>query len=136
MEHHARAHAEATISVQSSDAVPFDETASPSLIALSISETFRGDLAGESTVRALELLASDRTASLVSLQRFRGALHGRQGTFVLQGSAVVENNTIRATWFVVPGSGTAELSGLCGEGGFEGHFGHGSDGTLEYWFER
>jgi uncharacterized protein DUF3224 len=42
---------------------------------------------------------------------------------------------IKARWFVVPGSGTGDLSGLRGEGGFEGDFGKGSDGTLDYWFE-
>ena len=57
------------------------------------------------------------------------------GTFVLQGSEIVENGKIKATWFVVPGSGTGDLSGLRGEGGFEGAFGKGSDGTLDYWFE-
>ena len=41
----------------------------------------------------------------------------------------------RRTWFVVPETGTGDLSGLRGEGGFEGQFGKGSDGTLEYWFE-
>ncbi len=41
----------------------------------------------------------------------------------------------KATWFVVPGSGTGELAGLRGEGGFEGRFGTGSVGTLDYWFE-
>jgi Protein of unknown function (DUF3224) len=69
------------------------------------------------------------------MQRFRGRLGGRRGTFVLQGSEVVKNGTIKATWFVVPGSGTGDLSGLRGEGGFEGVFGKGSDGTLDYWFE-
>jgi len=34
-----------------------------------------------------------------------------------------------------PGSGTGDLSGLRGEGGFEGGFGKGSDGWLDYWFE-
>jgi Protein of unknown function (DUF3224) len=57
------------------------------------------------------------------MQRFRGKLGGRQGTFVLQGSEIVENGKIKATWFVVPGSATGDLSGLRGEGGFEGHFG-------------
>ena len=47
----------------------------------------------------------------------------------------VENGKIKATWFVVPGSGTGDLSGLRGEGGFEGDFGKGSDGMLDYWFE-
>jgi hypothetical protein len=61
---------------------------------------------------------------------------GRHGTFVLQGSEIVENGKIKATWFVVPGSATGDLSGLRGEGGFEGHFGKGSAGSLDYWFER
>jgi hypothetical protein len=54
---------------------------------------------------------------------------------VLQGSETVENGKIKATWFVVAGSGTGNLSGLRGEGGFEGDFGKGSDGWLDYWFE-
>ena len=72
---------------------------------------------------------------MVSMQRFRGKLAGRQGTFVLQGDETVENGNIKAKWFVVPGSATGDLSGLRGEGGFVGSFGKGSKGTLEYWFE-
>jgi len=104
-------------------------------MGIRLDETFTGDIDGESTVRALEVLRDDHSASLVSLQRFRGKLGGRQGTFVLQGSEVVQNGKIKATWFVVPGSGTGDLSGLRGEGGFEGDFGKGSDGWLDYWFE-
>ncbi len=100
-----------------------------------ISETFTGDIDGESTVRALQLQRDHKSASMVSMQRFSGKLRGRQGTFVLQGSEIVENGKIKATWFVVPGSGTGDLSGLRGEGGFEGGFGRGSDGWLDYWFE-
>ena len=87
-----------------------------------LSETFTGDIEGESLVRALQVLRDDHSASLVSVQRFSGKLGGREGTFVLQGKETVENGEIRATWFVVPGSGTGELSGLRGEGSFEGDF--------------
>jgi Protein of unknown function (DUF3224) len=100
-----------------------------------LSETFTGDIDGESPARALQLLRDHLSASLVSMQRFRGTLSGRKGTFVLQGSEIVEDGKIKATWFVVPGSGTGDLSGLRGEGGFEGDFGKGSDGVLDYWFE-
>jgi len=134
-EPHTRARAEAKITVQSSEAKPYDQTASPALIDVRLSETFTGDLNGESPVRALQVLRTDQSASLVSVQRFRGKLGERQGTFVLQGSEIVENGKIKATWFVVPGSGTGDLSGLRGEGGFEGHFGKGSYGNLDYWFE-
>ncbi len=128
-------HAKAKITVQDSSATPFDQTATPPLMEVRIREKFTGDIEGESTVRALQVQRHDHSASLVSMQRFRGTLNGRHGTFVLQGSETVENGKIKATWSVVPGSGTGELSGLRGEGGFEGEFGKGSEGTLEYWFD-
>ena len=131
----SRAHAKAKVTVQSSEARPFDQVAEPALVEIRINETFVGDLDGESPVRALQVRRQDRSASMISLQRFRGKLGPREGTFVLQGSQVVEKGRIKATWFVVPGSGTGELAGLRGEGGFEGEFGKGSEATLDYWFE-
>ena len=130
-----RARAKAKITVRSSEVEPYDQTASPALVEVRLTETFAGDIEGESPVRALQVLRDDKSACLVSMQRFRGRLGGRQGTFVLQGSEIVENGKIKASWSVVPGSGTGSLSGLRGEGGFEGEFGRGSDGTLDYWFE-
>lgn len=130
-----RVHAKARITVRNSTATPFDQTASPALMEVHLNETFAGDIEGASPVRALEVHRNDKSASLVSLQRFTGKLGGRQGTFVLQGQESVENGKIKATWSVVPGSGTGELAGLRGEGGFEGEFGKGSVGTLDYWFE-
>lgn len=130
-----RSHAEAQITVHNSQAAPYDQGAGPTLREIQISETFAGDLEGESAVRALQVLREDRSASLVGIQRFRGTLAGRKGTFVLQVSGVVEHDKISATWLVVPGSGTDELSGVRGDGGFEGAFGKGSVGTLDYWFD-
>jgi len=135
MELPTRRHAKAKITVQSSEATAYDQTASPALMEIRLSETFTGDIDGESPVRALQVLRDNHSASLVSVQRFRGKLGGRQGTFVLQGSEIVENGKIKAMWSVVPGSGTGDLSGLRGEGGFEGDFGKGSHGWLDYWFE-
>ena len=130
-----RAHAKGKTTVRSSDAKPYDQAEGLSLIEININETFTGDIDGESTVRSLMFQRADKSASQVSMQRFSGKLGGRQGTFVLQGSENVENGKIKATWFVVPGSGTGGLSGLRGEGGFEGGSGKGSDVWLDYWFE-
>ncbi len=132
---HRRTRAVAKVTVQSAEATPYDQTVSPALVEIRLSETFAGDINGDSPVRALEVRRDDRSASLVSMQRFRGTLGGRRGTFVLQGQETVENGQIKATWFVVAGSGTGELAGLRGEGGFQGEFGKGSDATLDYWFE-
>jgi hypothetical protein len=130
-----RTRATARITVETSEAIPYDETAEPKLMELHLVETFAGDLDGRSPVRALQAAHADGSASLVSLQRFTGRLGGRQGSFVLEGRETVESGKIHATWSVVPGSGTGELTGLRGEGGFEGDFGKGSVGTLDYWFE-
>lgn len=116
-----------------SEAKPYDQTAGPALVEISLRERFAGDINGESPVRALQVQHNDKSATMVSVQRFSGKLGGRLGSFVLQGQETVKNGKIKATWFVVPGSGTGDLSGLRGEGGFEGDFGKGSDGTLDYW---
>lgn len=75
-----RAHAQAKITVQSSEAKPYDQTSGPALMELRLSEMFTGDIDGESPVRALQVLRDDKSASLVSVQRFHGKLGGRQGT--------------------------------------------------------
>jgi hypothetical protein len=134
-EPHARTPATARIVVQDHESKPFDESPGPALVEIGLTERFSGDIEGESTVRALQVQRGDGSASMTSLQRVRGKLHGREGSFVLEGREIVENGKVKATWSVVPGSGTGELSGLRGEGGFEGAFGKGSEGTLDYWFD-
>jgi hypothetical protein len=121
--------------VQNSNVRIYDDGEGPALAELRLTETFSGGLDGESLVRALQAVHKDKSATQVSLQRFTGRLGGRRGSFVLQGSETVAAGKIRATWSVVAGSGTDELAGLRGEGGFEGEFGKGSVGTLDYWFE-
>ena len=130
-----RRRATAKITVRNSVARPFDQTAGPDLVEIRLLETFTGEMEGESPVRALQVLREDGAAHLVSMQRFSGKLGGCQGSFVLQGVELVARGKIKARWFVVPGSGTGELARLRGEGGFEGAFGKGSEGWLEYWFE-
>lgn len=132
---HQRAHAIAKVAVQSSKTDPYEQSCSPILVEITLRETFTGDIDGESTIRALQVRHDDGSASMVSVQRFDGRLGTRRGTFVLQGTEVIEGGKIKATWFVVPRSGTGDLKGLRGEGGFEGEFGKGSDATLDYWFE-
>jgi len=135
MGHHQSAHANAKVIVKDSEATPYDRSCNPALLNITLMETFTGEIDGESTVRALQVRHDDGSASMVSVQRFIGRLGTRKGTFVLQGSEVIENGIVRGTWFVVPRSGTGDLAGLRGEGGFEGAFGKGSNATLDYWFD-
>jgi len=129
-----RTRAVAKVEVKASTAEPYDR-GEPALVEVRLSETFSGDMEGDSAVRALQVAGDDRSGRQVSLQRFCGRIGGRQGTCVLQGEETVEGGRITAVWSVVPGSGTGDLAGLRGEGGFEGAFGKGSTATLDYWFE-
>src|SRR5712672_291580 len=100
---------------------------------------YRGSLQSSMTIRFKQLLCKSRTTRLSEFTSC--AIRTSCVIWVVvpftdeQGSEIVENGKIKATWFVVPGSGTGDLSGLRGEGGFEGQFGKGSDGMLNYWFE-
>lgn len=60
----------------------------------------------------------------------------RSGSFVLRIEGTWKEGTARATWSVAPGSATAELKGLRGEGGFTAAHGEaGISYTLDYYFE-
>ena len=69
------------------------------------------------------------------MERVVGAVGGRSGGFVFQDQGTLEDQTVSGTWFVVPGSGTGELNGLRGEGGFTAALGQHAKITLDYWFE-
>jgi len=53
-----------------------------------------------------------KSANMIGAQSFTGKLGGRDGTFVLQCKETAENGKIKATWFVVPGSGTVNFPGF------------------------
>jgi Protein of unknown function (DUF3224) len=59
---------------------------------------------------------------------------GKEGTFVLQDAGTVEGNVVSGDWFVVPGSGTGQLAGLRGAGGFRANLGEGAQVHLDYRF--
>ncbi len=123
------------IQVKTWESIPFDTTGGPSLNELRVTETFVGDIAGDGAARMLQTLRADGSASFVAVERVVGTLDGRAGSFVLQDAGTLEGSLVKGTWFVVKGSGTGELAGLCGEGSFEAELGQHAHYTLTYWFE-
>src|SRR5579859_7985941 len=51
-----RTHAQAKITVEGSETKPYDQTVNPALVEIHLKEIFTGEIEGESTVRALQLL--------------------------------------------------------------------------------
>ena len=129
-----RTHAEAKIAVQTYEPEPYD-TDAPALVRIHVTEQFSGDIEGEGVANFLQVSLAEDSASFVGLERVTGRVGERSGTFVLQDEGRLEGTTVSGRWFVVPGSGTAELEGLRGEGGFTAQLSEGADVTLDYWFE-
>ena len=123
------------IQVKTWQTLPFDTGAGPSLNEIHVTEDFVGDIAGEGAARMLQTLRADGSASFVAVERVVATLDGRNGSFVLQDEGALVGNHVKGTWHVVPGSGTGDLAGLRGEGGFEAELGQHADYTLAYWFE-
>jgi hypothetical protein len=124
------------IDVQTYEPQPCEEVdEGPNLVEIRVSETFSGDIVGEGVVRFLQAVRKDGSASFVGIERVTGSIQGRTGSFLLQDAGTLEGNEVKGDWFVVPGSGTEELRGLRGEGGFTADVGQHASISLDYWFE-
>ena len=114
---------------------PYDESEGlPKLTRGSMTEAFHGDIEGDAAVEALMVYRDDGSASFIGLQRVIGRIGDRSGSFVLQASGTFGGGTGKCAWFVVPGSGTGDLRGLHGEGGYVWD-GQTTRFTLDYNFE-
>jgi hypothetical protein len=132
----SKTHATGKIDVKTYEPQPYEGIDDgPNLVEIHVTETFSGDIEGDGVVRFLQAVRKDGSASFVGIERVTGKIAGRRGSFLLQDAGTLEGNTVKGDWFVVPGSGTGELSGLRGEGGFTAALGEGADITLDYWFE-
>lgn len=128
--------AKATIAVSKYEPVAYSSPeAGPTLSKIHVEEHFSGDIEGDGTVEFLQAAQADGSASFVGLERVAGTIGGKKGTFLLQDAGTVADNIVSGEWFVVPGSGTEELAGLRGVGGFRANLGEGAQVTLDYWFE-
>ena len=120
------------------DGKPWNEVPGSKVTHSIVTQTFTGGIAGEAICQQLVAYSGDSYASFVGLHHVTGSVDGRSGSFVLQSSGIYTDNTARVTWFVVPGSGTGELAGLSGQGGYTaGHADYPNvPYTLDYEFEQ
>jgi len=131
-----RTRANAVITVHKYEPSAYDEPAGgPVLTRIHVEESFSGDIEGEGVVEFLQAAGADGSASFVGIERVTSELGGRRGTFLLQDAGTVQGSIVSGDWFVIPGSGTGQLTGLRGEGGFRANHGEGAQVHLDYWFE-
>ena len=127
-------HAEAHIEVSEWSPEPIDADGDgPQLIRIAVRESFTGDLIATGHAAMLQVLAADGSASFVAVERITGTLAGRSGSFVLQDRGTLDvEGAVSGEWFVVAGSGTGELAGLGGSGGFTAAVGQHATAWLDY----
>jgi hypothetical protein len=83
-----------------------------------VDQAFEGDIEGTGHSEGVMAYPADNPALFSSFVSVSGSLAGRTGTFVLQGTGSYADGTATERWTVVPGSGTGELAGLRGTGGY------------------
>jgi hypothetical protein len=85
------------------------------LLRMSLDKRFHGALEATSQGEMLASNAADKGfGGYVAMEKVRGRLDGREGTFVLQHSSTLSAGVPTQSIVVAPGSGTGELAGLSG----------------------
>lgn len=112
-------HATATFKVDAWDEKPWDTAeGQPKMTRAEVTKSFEGDLQGTSKLQYLMTYREDGTADFVAMERIRGSLDGKRGTFVLSHVGAFVDGAASGTWTVVDGSGTDDLEGLTGSSEF------------------
>ncbi|GAB2896010.1 DUF3224 domain-containing protein [Streptomyces mayteni] len=91
------------------------------LARATVVNTFSGAIEAAATACAYAITyATGGTGSFTGFERIEGAVDGRSGTFTLRewGTFDGELGRVHCSFEVVAGSGTGELAGLRGTGGF------------------
>ncbi|WP_199441385.1 DUF3224 domain-containing protein [Umezawaea beigongshangensis] len=108
-------HLDATFTITRWEGTPFaPEAGGPELAVVDVAKTYGGELSGTSTGRLTTCVAAGGSAGYVGTERVVGTLAGRSGSFVLQHGATTHEGVEAFVGYVVPGSGTGELTGLSG----------------------
>jgi Protein of unknown function (DUF3224) len=107
-----------TFKIRNWDEQPYAEAdEAPKLTHARVTTGYRGDLEGEGTAGLL-MLYDQADAAYGGYERFVGSLGGRSGSFVIRLDGGFQDGAARTSWTVAEGTGTGELAGITGEGGY------------------
>ena len=123
----------ATFKVISWDEEPFDEPVDgPKLTRAHVKKSFHGNLSGTGNLMYVMTYLDSGSATFTGFEKVVGSLGGRTGSFVLRHTGSYDGEKATAEYTVVLGSGTDELAGLSGTGGFSAGHAEEHDMTLDY----
>ena len=102
---------------------------------MAFTQVYHGGLDGEGRVEQLAVYRPDGSAVFTALERFRGRLGERAGSFVLRHEGTFVEGKVTSTWVVVPDSSTGDLAGLRGKIRFEHGHAERYPIVFNYWWE-
>jgi hypothetical protein len=79
---------------------------------------FTGPLTGEGQTFYILNYITEKTGLFSGYTFFKGAIGEKNGSFVLADDGTFDSTTATTKWTIVPGSGTGDLTGISGKGGF------------------
>lgn len=80
-----------------------------------VRKEFFGDMAGASEAQMIAAFTdTPGSAGYVAIEFFTGSVGGKQGSFVLQHSGVMNRGDAQLAIMIVPDSGTGDLAGISG----------------------
>ena len=110
--------ASGTFTIKGWDEQPWAELeGAPKLTHARVTTAYGGDLEAEGTSGLLMVYDAD-DAGYTGYERMVGSLDDRSGSFVLRVTGGFQDGAARTTWTVAEGTGTGDLAGLQGEGGY------------------
>ena len=88
----------------------------PTIGRLAMDKTWSGDLTGTSKGQMLGAQSETEKGSggYVAMERISGTLNGKKGSFSLQHHGTMSGGKFDLSVYVVPGSGTGDLTGIFG----------------------
>jgi Protein of unknown function (DUF3224) len=95
-------------------------------------QAFSGDIEGDGAVHWLMSYGTDKKAHFVGIQRIKGEIGGRSGSFIIESTGGFDGAASRGTWSVISGSGSGDLASISGKGSFEAPGGPKATYELEY----
>lgn len=107
----------------------------PKLARVSVIKAYEGTIEGEGTLEMTMMYRSDGSASFVGMERVKGRVEGRSGSFVFQHNGIFEAGQVKATCEVIRNSGTEDLLTLQGKVIFEHGHAERYPVSFDYRFE-
>lgn len=107
---------------------------SPKLAYANAAMEFTGDIIAETSTQGFILYYdTSGTGTFCGYEHLVGSIHGKAGSLVFETRGTFEADGIHASWTVVPGSATGDLTGISGTGSYTIPWGTTeTDATLDY----